>query len=164
MDPPDHTESDPSMEQTDQIDQMDSNSQLVECMFSELKKYEFDEYYGPGLVAMAKQFNRMGHNPAKLLSAMHCFGKALNTATRRSKTIRRPARRPGPMIPAQPSAVMRRSHKSGSKRRLTPGRSRKQTRGPEHPYCSGNGNKKRPARFGHHQLAESVAMNCSHQK
>lgn len=121
-----------------------------------------DEECGPALDAMLKQFHRIQDNKAKLASAMHCFGKPLHTATNRSKAIRRAARLPGPMIACQPTAVARRTNKVGSKRRVTSGRPAKQTRDLEHPYCSDK--TRRPARFGHHKLGDSVAMNSSHPK
>nr|XP_023677113.1 uncharacterized protein LOC111848936 isoform X2 [Paramormyrops kingsleyae] len=96
---------------------------LVEAMIDKLCQLRDDNHFSPGLVAMAKQFNHIKDNPAKLLSAMHGFGKSSNPVAYSAKAIRRPAKR------LQPTSLDSCSVKVGSKKRLSPEHS-----GTEHPF------------------------------
>ncbi|KAK6319036.1 hypothetical protein J4Q44_G00102470 [Coregonus suidteri] len=139
-------------------------SDLVEDMLNGFSSLTKDDYYSEALVAMAKQYRAMKANPSRLVSAMHCFGKAhIRPAAKKAAALRRAARCPGPMIPCQPTAVARRTRNVGSKWCLTAGCPKTTNSGPEHPYCLDK-KRKRPARFGHHNLSEFVAKNSSHQK
>ncbi len=103
--------------------------------------------YSYAMTTMAKQVEKMQHNPTQLISAFYCFGKGMS--------LGRAARRPG-----QPTVVARRTIKTGSRLRLTAGRPRKNSSGSEHDYCRHA--RKRAVRV-HHTFSESVAMNDSHQ-
>ncbi|XP_048885105.1 uncharacterized protein si:dkey-75a21.2 isoform X1 [Brienomyrus brachyistius] len=82
---------------------------LVEVMIDRLCQLRDDNHFSPGLVAMAKQFNHIKDNPAKLLSAMHGFGKSTNPVAYSAKAIRRPAKR------LQPTSLDKCSVKVGIK-------------------------------------------------
>ncbi|XP_059425987.1 uncharacterized protein LOC132160262 isoform X2 [Carassius carassius] len=115
--------------------------------------------YSNAMSKMAKQLEKMQHNQTQLISAFYCFGKGMSVS-KRAAVLRRAARRPGPIIGCQPTAVARRTAKTGSRQRLTAGRPRKCSSGSEHDYSRYTG--KRAVRV-RHKLSESVAMNYSHQ-
>lgn len=75
--------------------------------------------YSYAMTTMAKQVEKMQHNPTQLISAFYCFGKGMSLS-KCATALRRAARRPG-----QPTAVARRTIKTGSRLRLTAGRPRK---------------------------------------
>ncbi len=114
--------------------------------------------YSDAMTTMAKQVEKMQHNQTQLISAFYCFGKGMSVS-KRAEALRRAARRPGPIIGCQPTAVARRTTKTGSRRRLTAGRPRKSNSGSEHDYSRHT--RKRAVRV-RHKLSESVAMNYSH--
>lgn len=58
------------------MEQTDFNIDLEEDMIDELHQLKLDKYCGPGLVAMSKQLQFKRDNPAKLMSAVHPFGKS----------------------------------------------------------------------------------------
>ncbi|XP_065107484.1 uncharacterized protein [Paramisgurnus dabryanus] len=118
--------------------------------------------YSDAMNTMAKQLEKMQHNPSQLISAFCCFGKGMSVS-KRAAALRRAARRPGPIIGCQPTAVARRTNKFGSKRRLTAGRPRIIFSGSEHDYSRHAGNGGKMAVRVRHRLSESVAMNYSHQ-
>ncbi|KAM4585315.1 uncharacterized protein PAE49_004598 isoform 2-T3 [Odontesthes bonariensis] len=95
---------------------------LVEDMMEDMKGRCQDPLFTAGLVAMAKQYALMKTNPSKLLSVIHTFGKSGSLTSKRATSLRRAARRQGPMIGCQPTSVARRKAGSGSKRRLSAGR------------------------------------------
>ncbi|XP_050960534.1 uncharacterized protein LOC127161828 [Labeo rohita] len=94
--------------------------------------------YSDALTTMAKLLEKMKRNPTQLISAFYCFGKGMS-ASKRAAALRRAARRPGPIIGCQPTAVARRTTKTGSRRRLTAGRPRKSSSGLEHDYSRHTG-------------------------
>ncbi|XDV20330.1 hypothetical protein PO909_025679 [Leuciscus waleckii] len=114
------------------------------------------------MTTMAKQLEKMQHNPTQLVSVFYCFGKGMSVS-KRAAVLRRPARRPGPIIGCQPTAVARRSTKTGSRRHLTAGCPRKSTSGSEHDYSRHTGKGGKRVVRVHPKLSESVAMNFSHQ-
>ncbi|KAK6318080.1 hypothetical protein J4Q44_G00113710 [Coregonus suidteri] len=82
-------------------DILSDSPDLVEDMLKGFSSLTKDDYYSEALVAMAKQYRAMKANPSRLVSAMHCFGKAhVSTAAKRATALRRAARRPDPMIPS----------------------------------------------------------------
>ena len=91
-------------------------------MTDDMKRRCQDPLFAAGLVAMAKQYHLLKTNPSKLLSAVHTFGKSGSLTSKRATSLRRAARRQGPVIGCQPTAVARRKSGSGSKRRLSAGR------------------------------------------
>ncbi|KAF3851917.1 hypothetical protein F7725_005272, partial [Dissostichus mawsoni] len=99
---------------------------LVDNMMEEIKSRCQDPHFTAGLLAMAKQYNVLRSNPSKLLSAFHSFGKSGSLTSKRAAILRRAARRQGPMIDCQPTAVARRKSGAGSRRRLFSGRPVKQ--------------------------------------
>ncbi|XP_052464895.1 uncharacterized protein LOC128021631 isoform X1 [Carassius gibelio] len=115
--------------------------------------------YSNAMSKMAKQLEKIQHNQTQLISAFYCFGKGMSVS-KRAAALRRAARRPGPIIGCQPTAVARRTAKTGSRQRLTAGRPRKCNSGSEHDYSRYTGKKAVRVR---HKLSESVAMNYSHQ-
>ncbi|KAK1887062.1 Transposase, partial [Dissostichus eleginoides] len=114
---------------------------LVDNMMEEMKSRCQDPHFTAGLLAMAKQYNVLRSNPSKLLSAFHSFGKSGSLTSKRAAILRRAARRQGPMIGCQPTAVARRKSGAGSRRRLFSGRPVKQ-----------------------HSLSLAVVLNTSHSK
>ncbi|KAJ8337870.1 hypothetical protein SKAU_G00368360, partial [Synaphobranchus kaupii] len=107
---------------------------LVREMLRSLGDLADNTTFSPALTAMAKQFEKMKNNPARLVSAFYSFGKGVTPVSKRAAALRRAARRPGPIIGCQPTAVARRATINGSKRRLMAGRPRLTNSGPEHPY------------------------------
>ncbi|KAK1896190.1 50S ribosomal protein L6 [Dissostichus eleginoides] len=101
---------------------------LLDNMMEEMKSRCQDPHFTAGLLAMAKQYNVLRSNPSKLLSAFHSFGKSGSLTSKRAAILRRAARRQGPMIGCQPTAVARRKSGAGSRRRLFSGRPVKQYR------------------------------------
>ncbi|KAK6327283.1 hypothetical protein J4Q44_G00029280, partial [Coregonus suidteri] len=90
-----------------------SPTDLVAGMRDDLNRLSIDDNFSEALVAMAKQFNAIKGNPSRLVSAIHCFGKShISPAANSAAALRRAARRQGPMIPCQPTAVARRSTKA----------------------------------------------------
>ncbi|XP_053469446.1 uncharacterized protein si:dkey-75a21.2 [Ictalurus furcatus] len=82
-----------------------------------------------------KGIERVQHNPVKLASAMHAFGRySCLLMKKRAKTMRRGSQCAGLAITSQPTAVTRRKSKLGGRRRLTVGRQSKTTSGPDHEY------------------------------
>ncbi|KAF3836232.1 hypothetical protein F7725_028790 [Dissostichus mawsoni] len=114
---------------------------LVDNMMEEIKSRCQDPHFTAGLLAMAKQYNVLRSNPSKLLSAFHSFGKSGSLTSKRAAILRRAARRQGPMIGCQPTAVARRKSGAGSRQRLFSGRPVKQ-----------------------HSLSLAVVLNTSHSK
>ncbi|XP_016364068.1 uncharacterized protein LOC107705329 isoform X2 [Sinocyclocheilus rhinocerous] len=131
----------------------------VRRMLGLLSEMAENSDYSDAMTTMAKQLEKMQHNPTQMISAFYCFGKGMSVS-KRAAALRRAARRPGPIIGCQPTAVARRTAKTGSRRRLTAGRPRKCSSGSEHDYSRYTG--KRAVRV-RHKLSESVAMNYSHQ-
>ncbi|KAI4800345.1 hypothetical protein KUCAC02_013289, partial [Chaenocephalus aceratus] len=114
---------------------------LVDNMMEEMKSRCQDPHFTAGLLAMAKQSHVLRSNPSKLLSAFHSFGNSGSLTSKRAAILRRAARRQGPMISCQPTAVARRKSGAGSRRRLFSGRPVKQ-----------------------HSLSLAVMLNTSHSK
>ncbi len=85
---------------------------------------ELAKNYSDAMTTMAKQVGKMQHNPTQLISAFYCFGKGM-TVSKCVAALRRAARRPGPIIGCQPTAVSRRTTKTGSRQCLTAGRPRR---------------------------------------
>ncbi|KAJ8273945.1 hypothetical protein GJAV_G00107270 [Gymnothorax javanicus] len=111
-----------SQEQEHLVEPDSGDASIVENMMEDLKRRgQEDPLFFAGLVRMAKQHQLLKSNPAKLLSAIHTFGRSSHTS-RRAAALRRAARRQGPMIACQPTAVARRKVSSGSKRRVSAGR------------------------------------------
>ncbi|XP_067259169.1 uncharacterized protein [Chanodichthys erythropterus] len=134
----------------------------VRRMLGLLSELAENSDYSDAITTMAKQLEKMQHNPTQLISAFYCFGKGMSVS-KRAAALRRAARRPGPIIGCQPTAVARRTNKTGSRRRLTAGRPRKSSSGPEHDYSRYTGKGGKRAVRVRHKLSESVAMNYSHQ-
>ncbi|KAI4817719.1 hypothetical protein KUCAC02_011099 [Chaenocephalus aceratus] len=114
---------------------------LVDNMMEEMKSRCQDPHFTAGLLAMAKQSHVLRSNPSKLPSAFHSFGNSGSLTSKRAAILRRAARRQGPMISCQPTAVARRKSGAGSRRRLFSGRPVKQ-----------------------HSLSLAVMLNTSHSK
>ncbi len=92
---------------------------------------ELAENYSDAMTTMAKLVEKVQHNLTQLISAFYCFGKGMSVS-KCAAALRRAARRPGPIIGCQPTAVARRTTKTGSRRRLTAGCPRKSSSGSEH--------------------------------
>ena len=116
---------------------------MVDNMLEDLRRRgQEDPVFLAGLVKMAKRHATLKNNPAALLSAVHtAFRSGVSLASKRATTLRRAARRQGPMISCQPTAIERRKRRCGSRRRVQPGRPTKQ-----------------------HSLSASVAANVSGAK
>ncbi|KAK6328751.1 hypothetical protein J4Q44_G00007290 [Coregonus suidteri] len=93
------------------------NMPVLNKMLDDLNRLSIDDNFSEALVAMAKQFNAIKGNPSRLLSAIHCFGKShISPVANSAAALRSAARRPGSMIPCQPTAVACRSTKAGMER------------------------------------------------
>ncbi|KAI5097310.1 hypothetical protein C0J45_12619 [Silurus meridionalis] len=93
----------------------------------------------PGVWSATQDFingiERVQHNPIKLASAMHAFGRySCLLMKKRAKTMRRGSQCAGLLVTAQSTPVARRRSTLGGRRRLTVGRQSKTTSGPDHEY------------------------------
>lgn len=82
-----------------------------------------------------KGIERVQHNPVKLASAMHAFGRySCLLMKKKAKTMRRGSQCAGLAITAQSTAGARRKPRLGGRQRLTVGRQSKTASGPDHEY------------------------------
>lgn len=104
-----------------------------------------------------KGIERVQHNPVKLASAMHAFGRySCLLMKKRAKTMRRGSQCAGLAITGQPTAVARRKAKLGGRQRLMVGRQSKTTSGPDHEYSQPE---KRQRCSGPHGFSHGMAKN-----
>lgn len=102
-----------------------------------------------------KGIERVQHNPVKLASAMHAFGRySCLLMKKRAKAMRRGSQCAGLAISAQSTSVTMRKAKLGGRRRLTVGRQSKTTSGPDHEYSQPEKRQRCP---GHHGFSHSMA-------
>ncbi|KAK2829475.1 hypothetical protein Q7C36_017465 [Tachysurus vachellii] len=132
---------------TTEISEVDNPTDKLKSCLSELCDYIEKQ---PSVWSATQDFingiERLHHNPAKLASAMHAFGRySCLLMKKRAKTMRRGFQCAGLAIATQPTA-MRRKQKPGGRRRLTVGRQGNATSGLDHEYsqpekrqrCSGS--------------------------
>lgn len=104
-----------------------------------------------------KGIERIQHNPVKLASAMHAFGRySCLLMKKRAKSLRKVSQIPGLTLTGQSPSGSRRKSKLSVKRRLTMGRQSMTMSGPDHEYSQPE-NRQRCS--GPHSFVHGITKN-----